>query len=515
MFNSNRLRTNKKGQDSTFSTLISSLTTALVIAILIGGIIMLSNKAIHASSIETCRDSVLVRSNANIEVKGVEIVEKATPLLCPTEDVGVLEGSREEIKEQIAELSAQCWYMYAEGRVSDLFKSDHGDKGCNTCYIFQIEEVKEGTAVEYPLDETKLGGRPENKLTTTELYNHFMTNRYDPPVIRGGGTKNIISDEYKLKSGFLEFEQKQHLGETISEVEMSDISGKGITSFVKDYSGFFDTKIAREIDVEIGSKLLLERDISLVVIVAETFDSMERKDARRLYEKLGLNSEEDKYDGIMVLADIKRGIIRVVMGKELDVYIFEHDIEDLIESSVKAKAGDSTVDISKAVQEVVNRIGDKILNEKKIKLFKDKGIDPRSYYAYMTNGINYPYIVDHVQSGLGYTISYMSSSDSKYFVDEMGLASLAALIGSAVGAAGGAAGGAAISTAIGAKLVTGAAIAIAGTTMVVAGAVVAVGAVLGVLLLVDNEIIDLKEKKPNHVLIARSTKGQKYCDMLE
>ena len=475
-----RIKSNKRGQGATYDTMVNSIATFLVIFVLIGGIVLLSSRTSDAATTETCRTSVLVRDKANIEIKGIKVAEKLTPILCKTTDVKTLKGTRDEIKKQIADFSAICWHMYAEGNVADLFKNEVGEKGCNICYFFQIDEVKEDTPAKIPMDETKSIGRPANKISVPELYNFMMTNRYNPPIIRGGGTKNTTSDEYELSKDHLEFKQKKGIGEVISEIKISDIQGKGVKSFVKDYSGFFDKDIANQIDTEIGSRLLREKDVDLLVLVAEKFDTTDRADVRELYDSLNINSDKDKYDGILVLVDISEGTIRLLLGRNLDVYIYEPDIEDLIRDSVRKHTVDSEVDVSLAVQEIVNNIGGKILNDKKSELFSKHGIDSKSYYAYLSNGINYPLFVDDIQSGLSYTISYMSGSDSATFMKKLEIASaLSGII----------------------------------PTSVAPGA--SIGNLLGVFFLEEMGVIDTDVRRPNYILIARTNTGQKYCKTME
>jgi len=117
---------------------------------------------------ELCHDSMAMRAASYFQIAGTEI--SLTPSLCKTIDLKV-EGDREEIKKQIADKMARCWWMFNEGRYDDVLDSnelsnifgweDYQNK-CFICYSAMIneEEIEGGT------------------ITKTEMFEYLLNNQY-------------------------------------------------------------------------------------------------------------------------------------------------------------------------------------------------------------------------------------------------------------------------------------------------------------------------------------------------
>lgn len=119
----------------------------LVSLILIATLIQRTFSHIDDDIVEkTCRQSVDFRAQTAINVGddgGLEEVKFAT-LLCRTQDVKI-SGTKDEIKKELAELMANCWYMFREGKTNDIFATVPGLNGANqgfVCYTALIGEVE-------------------------------------------------------------------------------------------------------------------------------------------------------------------------------------------------------------------------------------------------------------------------------------------------------------------------------------------------------------------------------------
>lgn len=99
-----------------------------------------------------CHSSISLRANAAFSVAKEDI--RLTPVLCKTIDQKV-DGNREEIKEQVANQMARCWWMFNEGRVEealgniDLVRAVLGTAKDNDCFLchtslIDVEEIDGG-----------------------------------------------------------------------------------------------------------------------------------------------------------------------------------------------------------------------------------------------------------------------------------------------------------------------------------------------------------------------------------
>lgn len=130
----------KKGMSASFLVgIIITLAAFMIIAIAIKGFM---EKAEPKEAEMACQGSVALRAAAAI---GGEVEVKLAPVLCKTIDKKI-EGDKEEIKRQLADLMARCWWMFNAGRTQDLFANIPGLGGKNkgfVCYTAIVEENKD------------------------------------------------------------------------------------------------------------------------------------------------------------------------------------------------------------------------------------------------------------------------------------------------------------------------------------------------------------------------------------
>ncbi|PIN81027.1 hypothetical protein COV13_02440 [Candidatus Woesearchaeota archaeon CG10_big_fil_rev_8_21_14_0_10_32_9] len=474
---------NKKGESASAPEVpVELLLWIAGFLIILSVIYIIINSGSTAAQESVCRDSVIIKGKANLVINNIEVFSKATPLICEPIDKGNLDSDRETIKRQIADMAAQCWWMYAEGGITDLFDSTQNQKGCGVCYFFSIRDnLDEGQKNKTFFQEP---ARSPKFISSQELYNYMMGNNYNAKLLSGGGTINYVGDIY-------EFEHEIVLPPSVQEVRLSQIqyiSG----DYLEDFSGVISQETKNKVR-EIGNHLLEKDAGSLLVLVADKFDSLDKSRARRFIENIGLNTEKDKYDALLVLIDLDSSKIRIQMGADLEKYVNEYDLSNMMS---QAFAGEivSNEDLNNRIVELLKKIEDKLAGE--YDYLAHLGIDSRSYYAYISNRGTTFSIVDHIVSEKKYVVAYMSSSSQTTWLD-----GILANPGSTAAATGVAALSAAIIYFTGGTT----------TKFVLAADVIAFGSseTLGDGL---NAILgNVKTDRPNYILVTRASEVSSNC----
>ncbi len=101
-------------------------------------------KVEERSAEEICRGSIAAIEKIKIEIGPFE--KKVTPLLCKTQDKEipyVKTATPDEVKKNIADLMARCWYMFGEGMSEDVLEGTIGGNTCFICYTIKTKETKE------------------------------------------------------------------------------------------------------------------------------------------------------------------------------------------------------------------------------------------------------------------------------------------------------------------------------------------------------------------------------------
>lgn len=397
------IKMKKKG--IAYSTLISILITIMVAIVIFGAFTNLFGMGKPALTYNTCLASVIARNNLKADIY-VTKVDKFVPLACPTIDLGELTGSREEVKKEIADSSAKCWDMFLRGTTKNIFDVDQGEKQCHVCYSFSIPEQKTpfgkvDKGVDAPVDKKlftneRAADRTADKITIDELLNFFYANNYNPKLLYGGAA-------YYYRGGKFDLPDKLHLKtENPIEIDPSDVLPV-VNSFAHDYSAAIKMKTIEKID-EAGSKILAARGAQLFVVIAERFDSFEKKDAREIIESSRLNSEEGKYDAILVMVDLTRGKVRIQMGQDLDNYVAEQELTEIVNVNAnKAK------DINEFVQGLMETLTLELVGNQNA--YAGMKIDPKSYFGLIWSNGNVGMIRKNIVPGNTYYIAYYSSTD--------------------------------------------------------------------------------------------------------
>src|SRR3989338_7380504 len=104
------------------SSLPMSYVVMIVLAAVGGGVMFLflgfiSSPAEAAALDRTCHDSVWARAELAPTILDTKM--HLSPLSCKTQEEKVT-GGREQIKERMARMMSQCWWMFNEGRHDEI-----------------------------------------------------------------------------------------------------------------------------------------------------------------------------------------------------------------------------------------------------------------------------------------------------------------------------------------------------------------------------------------------------------
>lgn len=124
------------------SFLVSMIIVIVAFMFIAGTIFRFLSKAEGAQAEVLCRDTVALKAATTINIGSVAEA-KIAPVLCKTLDKKI-SGNREEVKKEIADKMARCWWMFNEGRYkTDVFDNLNifgGGSNCFTCYTILVEE---------------------------------------------------------------------------------------------------------------------------------------------------------------------------------------------------------------------------------------------------------------------------------------------------------------------------------------------------------------------------------------
>jgi hypothetical protein len=187
----------KKAQYAFMAQLIIAILAFVLIAMTISKF-MVGKDTKEAEIL--CQQSIAIRAATTLQI-GDDAEFTALPMLCKTLDKKVETGKREEVKKEIADMMARCWWMFNEGRYDDAMDTaqlgnmlgfDSDSNKCFICYSALVEgnkkdiieggDITKGEMYKY-LSETQY---PKMKNTTYSQYIEYKGG--------GPGATYILSD---------------------------------------------------------------------------------------------------------------------------------------------------------------------------------------------------------------------------------------------------------------------------------------------------------------------------------
>lgn len=124
---------------------VVTMITVLIAFVLIAGVVFRFMSETESKEAEIlCQNSVVLRAATSVSLGSLEDV-KAAPILCKTIDQKI-KGNKNEVKKELADMMARCWWMFNEGRTPNLLSSLPGLGGKNkgfVCYTAIVEESKD------------------------------------------------------------------------------------------------------------------------------------------------------------------------------------------------------------------------------------------------------------------------------------------------------------------------------------------------------------------------------------
>src|SRR3989338_5948729 len=141
---------NKKSMEA--AQLVAIMIVLVSFVLIAGTVTRFLAKANDKEAEALCHDSIALRARTqvNIESRALDAKIKTVPVLCKTIDKKIT-GNREEIKQQIADKIARCWWMFGEGKHEEilgnrvdlapaLLGTDNQPNKCFNCYTLLIDQ---------------------------------------------------------------------------------------------------------------------------------------------------------------------------------------------------------------------------------------------------------------------------------------------------------------------------------------------------------------------------------------
>lgn len=175
---------------------------------LIVGFIMKMNEGAEGKAAEVmCYDSVSKR--VSITLSGGETMWY--PLLCSTQDKEI-EGNAKEIKLQLANLMARCWWMMHEGRYDDIVSE--APEGKNFFDLLKVANLDQGSqcfiCYNALVQEDEIEESNNNKISRQELLDFLISEDYPQLGIKyvdyfqgyGGPGRIAINEDISSQSAY-------------------------------------------------------------------------------------------------------------------------------------------------------------------------------------------------------------------------------------------------------------------------------------------------------------------------
>lgn len=164
--------TSKKGLTASF--IVGMMITIIAFVLISGVLIRFMSESEGKEAEILCHDSIALRAQSVVQIEhGLANVEiKGVPVLCETSDKKI-EGTREDIKRQIADSMARCWWMFGEGRYPEILEGSDIDllpsllgteelqNQCFNCYTLLIDEAEIQGG---PIPSTEMGDFLANEI---------------------------------------------------------------------------------------------------------------------------------------------------------------------------------------------------------------------------------------------------------------------------------------------------------------------------------------------------------------
>lgn len=325
-----------------------------------------------AAKPDICRNSVLLRSQATI-TDAIQSGEKLTPLNCQTKDVEPAGINEEEEAKRINELMSKCWYMFAEGRVKDLFKAEGGQKQCHVCYQYL----------------------PANSgLQAEDILEYSQEHQVNPSDFRGVGTTNYIGDGVDMKPIAIEPQTR---------LALNDMQAPDAVDFVDDPANYVQDSRENQINEDLRG-LLRDHNVSVNVVIADRITDLSRGDVHDTMQRIQITGEPNATRGIMITVSLSDERARLDVGSDLQTKITEPSISKIMRPMTNANLGT----LGDATQRVINNI------KRRFNEDPSSVVERGSYYDYLTRGGATTFAVpEDIDSQTPYAIAYVSPSNDQ------------------------------------------------------------------------------------------------------
>ena len=389
---------NNKGM--AISTLGTLTLTILVLLTITAMIYMFTSRSQDLIPEEACKASVNLKALTTYDIKGFEINDGLTDLNCETKSLGELQGSRDDIKREIAKQASSCWYQFEQGKYDNIFGVPENSVGCHVCYTFSVpnEFDTDGLSYDSPLAESDWSS---DLISSEEFYNFLWHNEYNPALIRGGSNINYVGD---LLDGSDTMDWGVQATSDSITIKIKDI--QFLNSNVRDFTGIISQDSVSSINKQ---REFLSEYAQLYVVVADSLSNLNTKsDAISLIES-NLLSTPNRNDVLLLLFDVDSNSIRPVIGRDLNFFISEIDVNRILFNEFSSVTDEAS--FNSALVNSIEKITAFFPSSPNYSGVFASGTSPNSYYAYLSRGgVTFPILFD-INSDALYSIAYLSATD--------------------------------------------------------------------------------------------------------
>ena len=187
------MKFNKKGMTAGF--IVSIMITLVAFVLITGTIMRFTSKKEGLEAELICHDSLALRAKTKIEFGPEEV---STPALCKTIDRKFSAKTPEEAMDFMGKAMERCWWIWLEGRVSEVF----GPKGlmgyddktkCFVCNTLVYENGPTFTKTDFLNNLQKLGAKKKGGGT---VFDYIQENGYieiaDDEVFTAGNIYGVV-----------------------------------------------------------------------------------------------------------------------------------------------------------------------------------------------------------------------------------------------------------------------------------------------------------------------------------
>jgi hypothetical protein len=137
---------NKKAITMSIGAIVAIIILVVSLLSILAAVFLVRPEFSKASVVRICHESIVWRTTTSYKTLNTDV--NWLPISCKTQDIEI-QGNREELKDQLSQLMATCWFMFNEARQDDVlsgaeiakvFGWEDNNNLCFLCYTVSIDQ---------------------------------------------------------------------------------------------------------------------------------------------------------------------------------------------------------------------------------------------------------------------------------------------------------------------------------------------------------------------------------------